>query len=63
MEGHTLQCELGSEDHSRQTEVFREAQTSFNRYQCLKEQSGLSLDCGSQTCSLPQMVPDEPLTF
>ncbi len=42
MEGQTLQCELGSEDHGRQTEVFREAQTSFNRYQYLKEQSVLS---------------------
>ncbi|XP_031695911.1 SCL-interrupting locus protein homolog, partial [Anarrhichthys ocellatus] len=31
VEGRTLRCELGSEDHSRQTEVFREAQTSFNR--------------------------------
>ncbi|KAF1385209.1 hypothetical protein PFLUV_G00105360 [Perca fluviatilis] len=31
VEGQTLRCELGSEDHSRQTEVFREAQTSFNR--------------------------------
>ncbi|XP_068581383.1 SCL-interrupting locus protein homolog isoform X2 [Cebidichthys violaceus] len=31
VEGRTLRCELGSEDHSRQTEVFREARTSFNR--------------------------------
>ncbi|TDH09026.1 hypothetical protein EPR50_G00103900 [Perca flavescens] len=31
VEGQTLRCELGSEDHSRQTEVFREALTSFNR--------------------------------
>ncbi|XP_070765503.1 SCL-interrupting locus protein homolog [Enoplosus armatus] len=30
VEGQTLQCELGSEDHSRQTEIFTEAQTSFN---------------------------------
>ncbi|XP_032366446.1 SCL-interrupting locus protein homolog [Etheostoma spectabile] len=30
-EGRTLRCELGSEDRSRQTEIFREAQTSFNR--------------------------------
>ncbi|XP_044056266.1 SCL-interrupting locus protein homolog [Siniperca chuatsi] len=30
VEGQTLQCELGSEDHSRQTQIFREAQTSFN---------------------------------
>lgn len=33
VEGQTLQCELGSEDHSRQTEIFREAQASFSRYQ------------------------------
>ncbi|XP_078100645.1 LOW QUALITY PROTEIN: SCL-interrupting locus protein homolog [Sander vitreus] len=31
VEGQTLRCELGSEDHSRQMEIFREAQTSFNR--------------------------------
>ncbi|XP_038556119.1 SCL-interrupting locus protein homolog [Micropterus salmoides] len=31
VEGQTLQCELGSEDHSRQTEIFREAQASFSR--------------------------------
>ncbi|XP_059196717.1 SCL-interrupting locus protein homolog [Centropristis striata] len=31
VEGQTLQCVLGSEDPSRQTEVFREAQTSFSR--------------------------------
>ncbi|XP_068449013.1 SCL-interrupting locus protein homolog [Clinocottus analis] len=30
-EGRTLQCELGSEDRSRQAEVFREARTSFSR--------------------------------
>ncbi|KAM9358448.1 SCL-interrupting locus protein homolog [Symphorus nematophorus] len=30
VEGQTLQCELSSEDHSRQMEVFREAQSSFN---------------------------------
>lgn len=32
VDGQTLQCELGSEDHSRQMEVFRKAQSSFNRY-------------------------------
>ncbi|XP_040040003.2 SCL-interrupting locus protein homolog isoform X2 [Gasterosteus aculeatus] len=31
VEGRTLQCELRSEDHSRQAEVFREARTSFSR--------------------------------
>ncbi|XP_074484040.1 SCL-interrupting locus protein homolog isoform X1 [Sebastes fasciatus] len=31
VEGRSLRCELGSEDHSRQTEMFREAQTSFSR--------------------------------
>ncbi|XP_030289411.1 SCL-interrupting locus protein homolog, partial [Sparus aurata] len=30
VEGQTLQCELGSEDHSGQLEVFREARSSFN---------------------------------
>uniref|UniRef100_A0A3B4UTM4 STIL centriolar assembly protein n=1 Tax=Seriola dumerili TaxID=41447 RepID=A0A3B4UTM4_SERDU len=30
VDGQTLQCELGSEDRSRQTEVFREAQRSFS---------------------------------
>ncbi|KAM8744776.1 SCL-interrupting locus protein homolog isoform 1-T2 [Acanthopagrus schlegelii] len=30
VEGQTLQCELGSEDHGRQLEVFREARSSFN---------------------------------
>ncbi|XP_076582946.1 SCL-interrupting locus protein homolog isoform X2 [Chaetodon auriga] len=30
VEGQTLRCELGSEDHSRQMEIFREAQSSFN---------------------------------
>lgn len=32
LEHKTLQCELGSENHSRQKEVFRMAQSSFNRY-------------------------------
>lgn len=41
VEGQTLQCELGSEDHSGQLEVFREARSSFNRYQSLKEQSNI----------------------
>ncbi|KAM8873672.1 SCL-interrupting locus protein homolog isoform 2-T2 [Spinachia spinachia] len=31
VEGRTLQCELRSEDHSRQAEVFMEARTSFSR--------------------------------
>ncbi|KAM7409462.1 hypothetical protein PAMA_001104 [Pampus argenteus] len=31
VDGQTLQCELSAEDHSRQTQVFREAQSSFNR--------------------------------
>uniref|UniRef100_A0A4W6FVP9 STIL centriolar assembly protein n=1 Tax=Lates calcarifer TaxID=8187 RepID=A0A4W6FVP9_LATCA len=31
VDGQTLQCELGSEGHSRQVEVFRDAQRSFNR--------------------------------
>ncbi|XP_023279981.1 SCL-interrupting locus protein homolog [Seriola lalandi dorsalis] len=30
VDGQTLQCELGSEDRSRQKEVFREAQRSFS---------------------------------
>ncbi|KAM7387865.1 hypothetical protein PAMP_024076 [Pampus punctatissimus] len=30
VDGQTLQCELSVEDHSRQTQVFREAQSSFN---------------------------------
>ncbi|XP_070817284.1 SCL-interrupting locus protein homolog isoform X2 [Chaetodon trifascialis] len=30
VEGQTLRCELGSEDHSRQMEIFREAQSSFS---------------------------------
>lgn len=38
VEGRTLQCELDSEDHSRQMDIFRDALTSFNRYHCLKEQ-------------------------
>ncbi|XP_026198830.1 SCL-interrupting locus protein homolog isoform X2 [Anabas testudineus] len=31
VDGQTLQCELGSDSHSRQMEVFTKAQTSFNR--------------------------------
>nr|XP_033476642.1 SCL-interrupting locus protein homolog isoform X2 [Epinephelus lanceolatus] len=31
VEGRTLQCELDSEDHSRQMDIFRDALTSFNR--------------------------------
>uniref|UniRef100_A0A3Q3KJE5 SCL-interrupting locus protein n=1 Tax=Monopterus albus TaxID=43700 RepID=A0A3Q3KJE5_MONAL len=31
VDGQTLQCELSSEDHSLQMEVFREAQNSFKR--------------------------------
>uniref|UniRef100_A0AAQ4Q1B4 STIL centriolar assembly protein n=1 Tax=Gasterosteus aculeatus aculeatus TaxID=481459 RepID=A0AAQ4Q1B4_GASAC len=44
VEGRTLQCELRSENHSRQAEVFREARTSFSRYQNL-------------TCPTPQSAP------
>ena len=32
VDGQSLQCELSSDDH-RQTETFRAAQSSFNRYQ------------------------------
>nr|XP_046246656.1 antithrombin-III isoform X1 [Scatophagus argus]XP_046246657.1 antithrombin-III isoform X1 [Scatophagus argus] len=30
VEGQTLQCELSSEDHSKQMEIFRKARSSFN---------------------------------
>ncbi|KAI3368392.1 hypothetical protein L3Q82_008098 [Scortum barcoo] len=49
VEGQTLQCELGSEDHSGQREVFREAHTSFNR-----ETSNITRTfCGSNGSNQP----------
>ncbi|KAF1385205.1 hypothetical protein PFLUV_G00105320 [Perca fluviatilis] len=62
VEGQTLRCELGSEDHSRQTEVFREAQTSFNR--AAPPAAGLSVsdqDSGVEMKNLsPPPVPEPP---
>lgn len=48
VEGRTLQCELRSEDHSRQAEVFREARTSFSRYQ--------NLTCPTPQCNIPMNI-------
>ncbi|XP_031695910.1 SCL-interrupting locus protein homolog, partial [Anarrhichthys ocellatus] len=64
VEGRTLRCELGSEDHSRQTEVFREAQTSFNRYQNLRSRAGRSLSTRwtLHTPPLSSLHPAPPTT-